>query len=99
MILTLFCIILLGFLDFSQKPPGGSLPPSDTLDVGFVLGFGMNRLAAMSICQAARHCSCFFLGLRFVQGSLGLLIVILCMMMLNWGSDGAVGILCMINHG
>jgi len=30
------------------------LPPSDTSDVVFVLGSGMNRLAAMNICQVAR---------------------------------------------
>jgi len=36
------------------------LPPGDTSEVSVVLDSGLNRLAAMSICQAARHDSRFF---------------------------------------
>jgi len=69
MIPTLFYTVLLGFLDFSQKPLAAQpLPLGGTLNVGFVLGSRMNRLAAMNICQAARHCLRFSFGLRLRRG-------------------------------
>jgi len=36
------------------------LLPSGTSDIGNVLDFGLNCLAAMNFCQAAQHCSCSF---------------------------------------
>jgi len=104
----MFCTVLLRFLDFFSRNrlAAQPLPSGDTSNVGFVLDSGMNRLAVMSICQAARQGSRFSFGLWFAQGSLGLLIVILCVMLyvnsmklLELGSDGTLGILLMGYHG
>jgi len=43
------------FLGFSQKPPGGSIPTARRhISDEFCSCFGLNRLAAMNSCQAAR---------------------------------------------
>ncbi|QCD97255.1 hypothetical protein DEO72_LG6g1965 [Vigna unguiculata] len=48
---------LIGFLGFSQKPPGGSIPTARRLIRDeHCSSFGLNRLAAMGFCQAASRC-------------------------------------------
>jgi len=42
-----------------NRPTVRPEPPGSITDFDCVLGFGMNRLAAMNIYQAAQHCSRF----------------------------------------
>jgi len=59
---TLFLHYFEGFWVFPRNHLAAQpLPPGDTSEVNVVLVFGMNRLAAMSICQAAQRGSCSFL--------------------------------------
>ncbi|QCE03296.1 hypothetical protein DEO72_LG8g1320 [Vigna unguiculata] len=43
--------------DSRNRLAAQSLPPGGISKMGVVLDFGLNRLAAMNICQAAQHCS------------------------------------------
>ena len=57
-----FRTVLLKFLDFSQKLPGGSIPTARRhIRDDHCFCFGLNRLAAMNSCQAAWYCSHSFL--------------------------------------